>query len=138
MYNVYKKYKKESSHSKLITKSNDNVLLDVYYYVRLFTILIPMLFCNRDITQSRCIWNPIPQVHIFWKCYVIVWLSYYVEYLPFNTFVRTCNRNCNGARMGMCEHVVTMLWIHLCGNSFYGDVILWNHMRIVWKKVLVV
>jgi hypothetical protein len=36
----------------LITKSNDNVLLVVYYYVRLFTILVSMLFCNRDITQS--------------------------------------------------------------------------------------
>jgi hypothetical protein len=65
MYNVYKKYKKESSRSKLITKSNDNVLLDVYYYVRLFTILVSMLFCNRDITQSRCIGKPVPQVHIF-------------------------------------------------------------------------
>jgi hypothetical protein len=55
MYNVYKNYKKESSHSKLITKSNDNVLLDVYYYVRLCTILVSMFFCNRAITQSRCI-----------------------------------------------------------------------------------
>jgi hypothetical protein len=55
MYNVYKKYKKESSHSKSITKSNDNVFLEVYYYVRLCTILVSMLFCNRDITQSRCI-----------------------------------------------------------------------------------
>jgi len=39
-----KKYKKESTHSKLIMKSNDNVLLGVYYYVRLFTILVSMLF----------------------------------------------------------------------------------------------
>jgi len=60
MYNVYKKYKKESSPSKLITKSNDNVLLDVNYYIRLFTILVPMLFCNRDITQSRCMGKPVP------------------------------------------------------------------------------
>jgi hypothetical protein len=44
MYTVYKKYKKESSHSKLITKSNDNVLLDVYYYVRLYTILVSCCF----------------------------------------------------------------------------------------------
>jgi hypothetical protein len=36
---AYKKWMKESIHSKLITKSNDNVLLIVCYYVRLFTIL---------------------------------------------------------------------------------------------------
>jgi hypothetical protein len=53
MYNVYKKYKKESSCSKLITKSNDNVLLDVYYYVRLFTILVSMLF-HRFTYFERC------------------------------------------------------------------------------------
>jgi hypothetical protein len=67
MYNVYKKYKKESSHSKSITKSNDNVLLDVYYYVRLFTILVSILFCNRDIIESRCVGKLVPQVHLFWK-----------------------------------------------------------------------
>ena len=108
MYNVNKKYKKESSRSKLIMKSNDNVLLDVYYYVGLFTILISMLFCNRDITQSRCIGKPFHGFTYFEKCYVIVCLRCYVEYLPFDNFVRTYNENCNGTWMRMCGHVDTM------------------------------
>jgi hypothetical protein len=57
--------KKESIHSKLITKSSDNVLRVVYYYVRLFTILVSILFCNKDITQSRCVGKPVIGVHIF-------------------------------------------------------------------------
>jgi hypothetical protein len=75
MYNVYKKYNKESSHSKSITKSNDNVFLEVYYYVRLCTILVSMLFCNRDITQSRCIGKRESLFYrfiYFERCYVIV------------------------------------------------------------------
>ena len=56
---------KESIHSELITKSNYNVLLVVCYYIILFTILVSILFCNRDITQSRCVGKPVPGVHIF-------------------------------------------------------------------------
>jgi hypothetical protein len=40
---------------------------------------------------------------------VIVGLKCYVEYFSFGIFVRTCNENCNGTRVWMCEHVDTML-----------------------------
>jgi hypothetical protein len=58
--------------------------------------------------------------------------------LPFDTFVRTCNENCNGTWMWMCKYVDMMLWIYLCGILVYEDVMLRNHMRIVWKEVLFV
>jgi len=114
MYNAHKKLMKESIHSKQITKSNDNVLLVVYYYVRLFTILVSILFCNRDITQSRCIGKPVPGVHIFWKVLCNIRLRYYVEYLTFGTFIRTCN----GTQIWMCKHVDTMLSIYYMVFSF--------------------
>jgi hypothetical protein len=51
------------------------------------------------IIQSRCIGKPFHGFSYFERCYVIVCLKCYVEYLPFDTFVRTCNENCNGTWM---------------------------------------
>jgi hypothetical protein len=95
-------------------------------------------FCNRDITQSRCVRKPFHGFIYFEGCYVIVCLRCYVKYLPFDTFVRTCNENCNGIRKWMCGHIDMMSWIYLCGTLFHEDVVLWIHMRIIQKKVLVV
>jgi len=40
--------------------------------------------------------------------------------------------------MWMFKHVDTVLWIYLCDILVYEDVVLKNHMRIVWKEVLIV
>jgi hypothetical protein len=58
-----------------------------------------LLFFCVYIIQSRCIEKPFHGFSYFERCYVIVCLKCYVEYLPFDTFVRTCNENCNGTWM---------------------------------------
>jgi hypothetical protein len=54
-----------------------------------------LFFLGVYIIQLRCIGKPFHGFLYFERCYVIVCLKCYVEYLPFDTFVRTCNENCN-------------------------------------------
>jgi hypothetical protein len=103
----------------LITESKDNVFLVVIIMFRLFTILVSCCFCNRDITQSRCV-GKLFHGFTYSERYVIVCLKCYVKYLSFDTFVRTCNENYNGILMWICGHIDTMSWIYLCGTLLWG------------------
>jgi hypothetical protein len=52
---IRSKKKKGLYSFRLITKSNDNILLLPIIMFKLFIILVFILFYNREVTQLRCI-----------------------------------------------------------------------------------
>ena len=53
-----------------------------------------------------------------------------VEYLSFDTFVKTFIEYWNGKQMWKYDHVNMMWWIYVYDILFYDNVVLWNHVSI--------